>query len=48
MPEPGDILGAYTLHERINSGGQSEIWLATDAEHVAVRLHGPATVQHRL
>jgi len=40
MPEPGDILGAYTLHERINSGGQSEIWLATDAEKrpFAVRL----------
>jgi len=40
MPEPGDILGAYTLHERINSGGQSEIWLATDVEKrpFAVRL----------
>jgi serine/threonine-protein kinase len=40
MPQPGDILGAYTLHERINSGGQSEIWLATDAEKrpFAVRL----------
>lgn len=40
MPEPGDILGAYTLHERINSGGQSEIWLATDTEKrpFAVRL----------
>lgn len=40
MAEPGTQLGAYTLHERINAGGMSEIWLATNAEgqSVAVRL----------
>jgi serine/threonine-protein kinase len=29
MAKPGEKLGPYTLHERINSGGMSEIWLAT-------------------
>lgn len=32
MPAPGTRLGRYTLHELINSGGMSEIWLATDDE----------------
>lgn len=38
--QSGKQLGAYTLHEMINSGGMSEIWLATDANSrtVAVRL----------
>ena len=33
-------MGRYTLHERINAGGMSEIWLATDdgGQSVAVRL----------
>ena len=30
MPVSGSKLGPYTLHELINSGGMSEIWLATD------------------
>lgn len=30
MPAAGTKLGPYTLHELINSGGMSEIWLATD------------------
>ena len=30
MPVAGTKLGAYTLHELINSGGMSEIWLATN------------------
>lgn len=30
MPAAGTKLGAYTLHELINSGGMSEIWLATN------------------
>jgi len=40
MSHPGAKLGQYTLHERINSGGMSEIWLATrdDGSQVAVRL----------
>lgn len=40
MPTAGDKLGQYTLHEMINSGGQSEIWLATDeaGRSFAVRL----------
>ncbi len=40
MASVGDKLGPYTLHERINAGGQSEIWLATDEENrsFAVRL----------
>lgn len=40
MATAGDRLGQYTLHEMINSGGQSEIWLATDeSQHTyAVRL----------
>lgn len=40
MPTSGDKLGPYTLHELINSGGQSEIWLATDeaGQSFAVRL----------
>jgi serine/threonine-protein kinase len=40
MAEPGTRLGRYTLHERINAGGTSEIWLATDDSGVsyAVRL----------
>lgn len=40
MAATGDILGRYTLHERINAGGMSEIWLATDGsgQSFAVRL----------
>ena len=40
MPAPGTRLGRYTLHELINSGGMSEIWLATDDEgrSFAVRM----------
>lgn len=40
MTRQGTKLGAYTLHELINSGGMSEIWLGTDAgdRPVAVRL----------
>lgn len=40
MPQPGTRLGPYLLHERINAGGMSEIWLATDegGRQVAVRL----------
>jgi eukaryotic-like serine/threonine-protein kinase len=40
MAAPGDKLGQYTLHELINSGGQSEIWLATNEANqtFAVRL----------
>lgn len=40
MSHPGAQLGPYTLHERINSGGMSEIWLATQdgGVPVAVRL----------
>jgi len=40
MAAAGDKLGQYTLHELINSGGQSEIWLATDEANrsFAVRL----------
>lgn len=40
MARTGTRLGRYTLHELINSGGMSEIWLATDEEGraVAVRL----------
>jgi serine/threonine-protein kinase len=40
MASVGDKLGPYTLHEQINAGGQSEIWLATDEENrsFAVRL----------
>ncbi|MBX3733443.1 MAG: serine/threonine protein kinase [Verrucomicrobiae bacterium] len=40
MATAGDKLGQYTLHELINSGGQSEIWLATDdaGRSFAVRL----------
>ena len=40
MSRHGTKLGPYTLHELINSGGMSEIWLATDAggASVAVRL----------
>ena len=35
MPAAGDKLGRYTLHEPINSGGMSEIWLATDERNKA-------------
>jgi serine/threonine protein kinase len=40
MPSAGDKLGRYTLQVPINSGGMSEIWLATDEAHraFAVRL----------
>jgi serine/threonine-protein kinase len=40
MSRAGTKLGKYTLHELINSGGMSEIWLATDdtGRTVAVRL----------
>ncbi len=40
MPRSGTKLGRYTLHELINSGGMSEIWLATDdgGRQYAVRL----------
>lgn len=40
MVEAGTRLGPYTLHERINAGGVSEIWLATDESGAsfAVRL----------
>ena len=40
MSRQGTKLGPYTLHEMINSGGMSEIWLATDdaGTPVAVRL----------
>ena len=30
MAHTGQKLGRYTLHESINEGGMSEIWLATD------------------
>src|SRR4029434_3385511 len=30
MSRTGNRLGPYTLQEQINSGGMSEIWLATD------------------
>ncbi len=40
MPNAGQNLGRYTLHESINEGGMSEIWLATDetGQPYAVRL----------
>ncbi|HRI14236.1 MAG TPA: serine/threonine-protein kinase [Verrucomicrobiota bacterium] len=40
MSVAGERLGQYTLHELINSGGQSDIWLATDDANrsFAVRL----------
>ena len=40
MSRQGTRLGPYVLHELINSGGMSEIWLGTDAQGapVAVRL----------
>ena len=40
MSRQGTRLGPYTLHEMINSGGMSEIWLGTDeaGASVAVRL----------
>jgi len=40
MSRQGTKLGVYTLHELINSGGMSEIWLGTDSagSPVAVRL----------
>jgi eukaryotic-like serine/threonine-protein kinase len=40
MAQPETKLGRYTLHELINSGGMSEIWLATDdaGRQFAVRL----------
>lgn len=40
MSRHGTKLGKYTLHELINSGGMSEIWLATDdtGRTVAFRL----------
>ncbi len=40
MATAGEKLGPYTLHELINSGGLSEIWLATDeaGRSCAVRL----------
>jgi serine/threonine-protein kinase len=40
MSRHGTQLGPYTLHEEINAGGMSEIWLGTDTtgKAVAVRL----------
>jgi serine/threonine protein kinase len=40
MSRHGTQLGPYTLHEEINTGGMSEIWLGTDAagKAVAIRL----------
>jgi serine/threonine-protein kinase len=40
MPTAGQKLGNYTLHELINAGGMSEIWLATNdaGRPFAVRL----------
>jgi eukaryotic-like serine/threonine-protein kinase len=40
MSRTGNRLGPYTLQEQINSGGMSEIWLATDdnGQSYAVRL----------
>ncbi len=40
MPTAGQKLGIYTLHEPINAGGMSEIWLATNeaGRPFAVRL----------
>lgn len=40
MSRHGTKLGTYTLHEEINSGGMSEIWLGTDpsGRPVAVRI----------
>jgi serine/threonine-protein kinase len=40
MSRAGTRIGEYTLHEEINSGGMSEIWLATDAsgKPFAIRL----------
>lgn len=38
MPTAGDKIGTYTLHELINSGGQSEIWLATEDSGRAVAV----------
>lgn len=40
MSRNGSNIGQYALHEEINSGGMSEIWLATDpsGKQVAVRL----------
>jgi len=40
MSRHGTQIGPYTLHEEINSGGMSEIWLGTDpsGKAVAIRL----------
>ncbi len=38
MSRHGTKLGPYTLHELINSGGMSEIWLASDAVGVSVAV----------
>src|SRR3954464_3722676 len=42
QPEQPQQFGPYTLHELINRGGMSEIWLATNPENQSVairRLH---------
>jgi serine/threonine protein kinase len=40
MSRHGTQIGPYTLHEEINAGGMSEIWLGTDTagKAVAIRL----------
>lgn len=38
MSRHGTKIGPYTLHEEINVGGMSEIWLGTDAAGTAVAI----------
>jgi len=38
MSRHGTKIGPYTLHEEINAGGMSEIWLGTDTAGKAVAL----------
>jgi eukaryotic-like serine/threonine-protein kinase len=46
QPSGPEQFGPYTLHELINTGGMSEIWLATNPENLSVairRLHSVST-----